>query len=76
MWDVKLYGDARGGFYGDVSKKTLLLAGIDASFAGQSSYPFRRKPWPSLQIEHPQAAQRVIPALFFDVAVDPREGPT
>ena len=75
--DVKLYGDARGGFMETYRKENFVAGGIDASFVqdNQSSSVQGVLRGLHFQIEHPQAKLvRVISGTVFDVAVDLREG--
>lgn len=75
--DVKLYGDARGGFMETYRKENFIAGGIDASFVqdNQSSSVQGVLRGLHFQIEHPQAKLvRVISGTVFDVAVDLREG--
>lgn len=75
--DVKLYGDARGGFMETYREENFVAGGIDASFVqdNQSSSVQGVLRGLHFQIEHPQAKLvRVISGTVFDVAVDLREG--
>ena len=75
--DVKLYGDARGGFMETYREENFVAGGIDASFVqdNQSSSVQGVLRGLHFQIEHPQAKLvRVISGIVFDVAVDLREG--
>lgn len=75
--DVKLYGDARGGFMETYREENFVVGGIDASFVqdNQSSSVQGVLRGLHFQIEHPQAKLvRVISGTVFDVAVDLREG--
>lgn len=75
--DVKLYGDARGGFMETYREENFVDGGIDASFVqdNQSSSVQGVLRGLHFQIEHPQAKLvRVISGTVFDVAVDLREG--
>ena len=75
--DVKLYGDARGGFMEIYREENFVAGGIDASFVqdNQSSSVQGVLRGLHFQIEHPQAKLvRVISGTVFDVAVDLREG--
>ena len=75
--DVKLYGDARGGFMETYREENFVASGIDASFVqdNQSSSVQGVLRGLHFQIEHPQAKLvRVISGTVFDVAVDLREG--
>lgn len=74
--DVKLYGDARGGFMETYREENFVAGGIDASFVqdNQSSSVQGVLRGLHFQIEHPQAKLvRVISGTVFDVAVDLRE---
>ncbi len=71
--DVKLYGDARGGFMGPIVRK-IVASGIDASFVQDNqSYLFRACSAVFTSIEHPKLV-RVISGTVFDVAVGPARG--
>ena len=75
--DVKLYGDARGGFMETYREENFVAGGIDTSFVqdNQSSSVQGVLRGLHFQIEHPQAKLvRVISGTVFDVAVDLREG--
>lgn len=75
--DVKLYGDARGGFMETYRKENFVAGGIDASFVQDNQSYSVQGVLRGLhfQIEHPQAKLvRVISGTVFDVAVDLREG--
>jgi len=75
--DVKLFGDARGGFMETYREENFVAGGIDASFVqdNQSSSVQGVLRGLHFQIEHPQAKLvRVISGTVFDVAVDLREG--
>ena len=75
--DVKLYGDARGGFMETYREENFVAGGIDASFVqdNQSSSVQGVLRGLHFQIEHPQAKLvRVISGTVFDVVVDLREG--
>ena len=75
--DVKLYGDARGGFMETYREENFVAGGIEASFVqdNQSSSVQGVLRGLHFQIEHPQAKLvRVISGTVFDVAVDLREG--
>ena len=75
--DVKLYGDARGGFMETYREENFVAGGINASFVqdNQSSSVQGVLRGLHFQIEHPQAKLvRVISGTVFDVAVDLREG--
>ena len=75
--DVKLYGDARGGFMETYREENFVACGIEASFVqdNQSSSVQGVLRGLHFQIEHPQAKLvRVISGTVFDVAVDLREG--
>ena len=75
--DVKLYGDARGGFMETYREENFVDGGIDTSFVqdNQSSSVQGVLRGLHFQIEHPQAKLvRVISGTVFDVAVDLREG--
>ena len=75
--DVKLYGDARGGFMETYHEENFVAGGIDTSFVqdNQSSSVQGVLRGLHFQIEHPQAKLvRVISGTVFDVAVDLREG--
>ena len=75
--DVKLYGDARGGFMETYREENFVAGGIDASFVqdNQSSSVQGVLRGLHFQIEHPQAKLvRVISGTVFDVAVDLRGG--
>ena len=75
--DVKLYGDARGGFMETYREENFVAGGIDTSFVqdNQSSSIQGVLRGLHFQIEHPQAKLvRVISGTVFDVAVDLREG--
>ncbi len=75
--DVKLYGDARGGFMETYREENFVAGGIDASFVQDNQSYSVQGVLRGLhfQIEHPQAKLvRVISGTVFDVAVDLREG--
>ena len=75
--DVKLYGDARGGFMETYREENFVAGGIDTLFVqdNQSSSVQGVLRGLHFQIEHPQAKLvRVISGTVFDVAVDLREG--
>lgn len=75
--DVKLYGDARGGFMETYREENFVAGGIETSFVqdNQSSSVQGVLRGLHFQIEHPQAKLvRVISGTVFDVAVDLREG--
>ncbi len=75
--DVKLYGDARGGFMETYREENFVAGSIDTSFVqdNQSSSVQGVLRGLHFQIEHPQAKLvRVISGTVFDVAVDLREG--
>ena len=75
--DVKLYGDARGGFMETYREENFVAGGIDASFVQDNQSHSVQGVLRGLhfQIEHPQAKLvRVISGTVFDVAVDLREG--
>lgn len=75
--DVKLYGDARGGFMETYRKENFVAGGINASFVQDNQSYSVQGVLRGLhfQIEHPQAKLvRVISGTVFDVAVDLREG--
>ena len=75
--DVKLYGDARGGFMETYREENFVSGGIDASFVQDNQSYSVQGVLRGLhfQIEHPQAKLvRVISGTVFDVAVDLREG--
>ncbi len=75
--DVKLYGDARGGFMETYRKENFVAGGIDASFVQDNQSYSVQGVLRGLhfQIEHPQAKLvRVISGTVFDVAVDLRGG--
>ena len=75
--DVKLFGDARGGFMETYREENFVAGGIDTSFVqdNQSSSVQGVLRGLHFQIEHPQAKLvRVISGTVFDVAVDLREG--
>ena len=75
--DVKLYGDARGGFMETYREENFVAGGIGASFVQDNQSYSVQGVLRGLhfQIEHPQAKLvRVISGTVFDVAVDLREG--
>ena len=75
--DVKLYGDARGGFMETYREENFVAGGIEASFVQDNQSYSVQGVLRGLhfQIEHPQAKLvRVISGTVFDVAVDLREG--
>lgn len=75
--DVKLYGDARGGFMETYREESFVAGGIDATFVQDNQSYSVQGVLRGLhfQIEHPQAKLvRVISGTVFDVAVDLREG--
>ena len=75
--DVKLYGDARGGFMETYREENFVAGGISASFVQDNQSYSVQGVLRGLhfQIEHPQAKLvRVISGTVFDVAVDLREG--
>ena len=75
--DVKLYGDARGGFMETYREENFVAGGIDATFVQDNQSYSVQGVLRGLhfQIEHPQAKLvRVISGTVFDVAVDLREG--
>ena len=75
--DVKLYGDARGGFMETYREENFVAGGIEASFVQDNQSYSVQGVLRGLhfQIEHPQAKLvRVISGIVFDVAVDLREG--
>lgn len=75
--DVKLYGDARGGFMETYREENFVAGGIDALFVQDNQSYSVQGVLRGLhfQIEHPQAKLvRVISGTVFDVAVDLREG--
>ena len=75
--DVKLYGDARGGFMETYREENFVAGGINASFVQDNQSYSVQGVLRGLhfQIEHPQAKLvRVISGTVFDVAVDLREG--
>ena len=75
--DVKLYGDARGGFMETYREENFVAGVIDASFVQDNQSYSVQGVLRGLhfQIEHPQAKLvRVISGTVFDVAVDLREG--
>lgn len=75
--DVKLYGDARGGFMETYREENFVAGSIDASFVQDNQSYSVQGVLRGLhfQIEHPQAKLvRVISGTVFDVAVDLREG--
>lgn len=75
--DVKLYGDARGGFMETYREENFVAGGIEASFVQDNQSYSVQGVLRGLhfQIEHPQAKLvRVFSGTVFDVAVDLREG--
>lgn len=75
--DVKLYGDARGGFMETYREENFVAGGIEASFVQDNQSYSVQGVLRGLhfQIEHPQAKLvRVISGTVFDVAVDLQEG--
>ena len=75
--DVKLFGDARGGFMETYREENFVAGGIDALFVQDNQSYSVQGVLRGLhfQIEHPQAKLvRVISGTVFDVAVDLREG--
>ena len=75
--EVKLFGDARGGFMETYRQENFVAGGIDASFVQDNQSYSVQGVLRGLhfQIEHPQAKLvRVISGTVFDVAVDLREG--